>query len=226
VREWDDPKMPHHEWSRYYANRWEQIAEDSWLKEHPAAWGKCQGEWEIAGDEPTVLTVDMAMYHDSAAVLEMALLADGRIAVKPRIWMPGKGKIDHREVFAYLRTRAEALGPRFRGVVYDPRFFEVPALMLEDEGITVITFDQTTAQMAPACSEGFDAIIEARIVQDGDLELTRQVQAAARREQERGTFTLSKGKSKRKIDGCICLVMGVYTLNRLPALVEWENTVW
>ena len=227
VREWNNPKTPHTDWTRYYANRWEKIPEDSWLIDHPSAWGKCKGEWEIAGNEPTVLTVDMAMFHDSAAVDELALLGDGRIAVTARIWEPGHGKIDHLEVWRYIKARALKLGPRFRGVAYDPRFFEVPALMLEEEGIGVIQFDQTSGLMVPACGETFDAIIDRKLVQNGDIEFGRQVMGAAKRMQQDGrTFTLSKGKSKRRIDATICMCMGVYTLNRLPAAVEWADTVW
>lgn len=225
VREWRDPKMPDHEWGRYYANRWEKIPEDSWLKAYPAAWGKCQGTWEIAGTEPTVLAVDMAMFHDSAAVVEVAKLADGRVAVKARIWLPGNGKIDHKEVFTYIRERAVELGPRFRGVVYDPRFFELPALDLEDQGIGVIQFDQTTNLMAPACGDALDVIVDGALVQDGDLEFGRQVMGAAKREQERGTFTLSKGKSKRRIDSAVAMCMGIWSLNRIVEL-DWAKTVW
>lgn len=231
VDEWGKPDMPRHEWSRYYGNRWEEIPEDSWLIDHPAAWGACQGEWEIRGAEQTVLTVDMSLRRDSTAVDELALLPDGRIAVTARIWLPVRGLVDQLEVFNHIRSRARELGDRFRGLVYDPRFFEVPALMLEEEGLLVIQFDQTPALMAPACGETFAAIVGTEkspplIVHDGDLEFARQVKSAARREQDRGTFTLSKGKSKRKIDSAIALCMGVYTLLRLPPKVDPLSTMY
>lgn len=226
VNEWDDPKTPHTDWGRYYGNRWEKIPEDSWLKEHPAAWGRCRGEWEIAGTEPTVLTVDMSLTRDSTAVDECVLLPDGRIAVTAKIWLPAGGRIDHLEVYEHLKARGHELGERFRGVVYDPRFFELPARMLEDdEGLAVIQFDQTPVLMAPAVGETFDAIIAGGIVHDGDGEFTRQVLAAAKRQQERG-FTLSKGKSKRRIDSAVAMCMGVHALRRLPADTDILQTMW
>jgi len=226
VRDWGKPEMPAHEWGRYFANRWEKIPEDSWLKAHPAAWGKCQGEWEITGDEPTVLTVDMSLTRDSTAVDELALLPDGRIAVTATLWLPTAGRIDHLEVYNHVRDRAHELGRRFRGVVYDPRFFELPARMLEDdEGLQVIQFDQGPALMAPAVGETFDAIIDGVIVHDGDVEFSAQVLAAAKRSQERG-FTLSKGKSKRRIDATVALCMGVWAIKRLKKPRNWANTVW
>jgi phage terminase large subunit-like protein len=226
VNEWGKPQMPNSEWSRYYGNRWEKVPEDSWLKEHPAAWGKCKGTWTLQGDEPAVLAVDMSLTRDSTAVDELTLLEDGRIAVTARIWMPAGGRIDHLEVYTYLKTRARELGERFRGIVYDPRFFELLALLLEqDEGLTVIQFDQTAVLMAPAVGETFDAIINGQIVHDGDDEFGRQVLAAAKRQQERG-FTLSKGKSKRRIDAAVAMCMGVGALKRLPKKVNILNTMW
>lgn len=226
VNDWGKPEMPDHEWGRYFANRWEKIPEDSWLKAHPAAWGKCQGEWEITGDEPTVLAVDMSLTRDSTAVVEVTLLPGGRIAAVAKIWLPSAGRIDHLEVYNHIKDRAAELGERFRGVVYDPRFFELPARMLEDdEGLQVIQFDQTAALMAPAVGETFTAIIDAVIVQDGDIEFSAQVLAAAKRPQDRG-FTLSKGKSKRRIDSAVALCMGVWAIKRAPKPVNILNTMW
>ena len=225
VREWDKPEVQHHEWIRYYANRWVAVSEDSWLKDHPGAYGKCAGTWTVDGHEPAVLAVDMALKRDSVSVREAAVLDDGRVATVNRTWYPADGKIDHLEVFDYIRERATELGPRYRGLVYDPRFFELPARLLEEEGFLVIEFDQSPANMAPACGRAFDMIIAQQIVHSGDPDEMRQVNAAVKREQERG-FTLSKGRSRIHIDAAITLCMAVEALARLEEPVEWENTVW
>lgn len=225
VREWDKPQVEHHEWIRYYANAWVDVPADSWLKDHPAAWPKCEGAWELAGDEPTVLAVDMALKRDSVSVGECTQLADGRTAYTARIWYPADGRIDHLAVFEYILARAAELGPRFRGLVYDPRFFELPARQLEEEGLLVIEFNQSPQQMAPACGLAFDAIIHQQVVHDGDPDVSRQVKAAVKHQQERG-FTLSKGRSKTHIDAAITLCMGVDALARLAKPVSWANTVW
>lgn len=226
VREYDKPEVASHEWIRYYANRWVPVSEDSWLRDHPGAYVKCRGTWEILGDEPTVLAVDMALKRDSVSVKELAQLADGRVATVNRTWYAQGGKIDHLEVFDYIRARATELGPRFRGLVYDPRFFELPARILEEEGFLVIEFSQTPQQMAPACGLAFDMIINQKIVHSGDPDDERQVNAAARRQQENGGFTLSKPRSRIHIDAAVTLCMGVDALARLAPVVDWENTVW
>jgi hypothetical protein len=226
VREYGKPEVPHHEWIRYYANRWVPVSEDSWLKDHPGAYAKCRGTWEIAGDEPTILAVDMALKRDSVSVKELAQLHDGRVATVNKTWYAQGGRIDHLEVFEWIRQRATELGPRFRGLVYDPRFFELPARLLEEEGFLVIEFSQTPAQMAPACGMGFDMIVNQRIVHGGDPDDERQVNAAARRQQETGGFTLSKPRSRIHIDAAITLCMGVDSLARLAPEVDVLQTIW
>jgi hypothetical protein len=225
VREWDKPEVEEHEWIRYYGNAWVAVPADSWLKEHPAAWGKCKGTWTLTGDEPAVLAIDMALKRDSVSVRTLHLLHDGRIATTNRTWYPDDRKIDHREVWLYIRDTATELGPRFRGLVYDPRFFELPARELEEEGFLVIEFDQSPPRMSPACGSAFDKIIHQQVVHVGDIDETRQVLAAVKVQQERG-FTLSKGRSRIHIDAAITLAMGVDALERLTKPVDIMNTIW
>lgn len=212
VNDWGKPAFPPHEWIRYYANKWVDVAEESWLKDHPSAWTNCQGTWRPDPANPFVLAVDMALRRDSVAVDRVESLPDGRTAVTARIWEPVDGQIDHLDVFNYIRR--EARGDGFRAVVYDPRFFELPGKQLEDEGMMTVQFDQTPQRMAPACGLTFDLITHAGIVQDGDPEFGAHVKAAVRREQERG-FTLSKGKSRRHIDAAVAMCMGVFVLHQL-----------
>ena len=139
-----------------------------------------------------------------------------------KIWNPGDGKVDHLEVFRYIGDRAEALGQRCHGVVYDPRFFELAARQLEeDHELLVIEFDQWTI-MAQAVGETFEQIIKGKIVHDGNPDLSRHVRSAVRKQQERG-FTLSKNKSRWKIDAAVAMCMGVWTLQQT---VDLEGTIW
>ena len=213
VDAWGQPSYPRHEWLRYFGNVWVDIVEESWLKDHPSAWRDCQGSWTSDPTNPFVVAIDMALKRDSVAVERIEQLPDGRYAVTSRIWRPDTGPVDHLDVFTHVRSLAR--GPGFRGVVYDPRFFELPGRMLEDEGILAIQFDQSPQRMAPACGLGFDLIVAHGVVHDGDADLGAHVKAAVKREQDRG-FTLSKGKSKRPIDGAVALCMGLWILHEAP----------
>jgi phage terminase large subunit-like protein len=225
VADWTKPNMPNHEWIRYYANRWVDVADESWLKDHPAAWPDCRGTWESSEANPFVLAVDMALKRDSVAVDRLERLPDGRTAVTARIWRAEHhdGRIPHADVWRYVRRLA--VGAGFRGVVYDPRYFQLPAEQLEDEGVEVIEFDQQPARMAPACGHAFELIVNRLIVHDGDPELSADVLAAVKREQERG-FTLSKGKSRRHIDGAVSLCMGVWVLEQVAEVAAEPTVAW
>jgi len=219
VGEWDKGGMTAQEWIRYYANRWVAVAADSWLMDHPAAWPECRGSWQLGGSEPAVLAVDMALRRDSVAVAEVRLLPDGRYAVTAKIWYPADNKLDFVEIFDYISGRAGELGEAFRGLVYDPRYFQLQAQLLEDDGFLVIEFDQSPVRMIPAVGLAYDLIVNHGVVHDGDPEFARQVQNAARRQFERG-FTLSKSKSKIRIDAAVSMCMGVWALAELAGNSE------
>lgn len=226
VRDWGSPSMPRHEWIRYYANRWVDVAEDSWMKDHPSAWSDCEAtadEAEIPDQAEVKVAVDMALKRDSVAVLVGWQRPDGRVAVRARIWKPVDDKIDHLEVVDYIRHDL-ATDFTVTEITYDPRFFEVPARILEDEGFNMVEFPQSIERMTPACGEARVAILSGQVVHDGDPDLARHVNAAAERPNERG-FTLSKGKSKQKIDACVALVILLWRIfapdEEEPELEPW-----
>jgi len=104
------------------------------------------------------------------------------------------------------------------------RPFELAARQLEEDDdleLTVIEFDQWTI-MAQACGETFEQIIKGKLVHDGNPDLSRHVRSAVRKQQERG-FTLSKNKSRWKIDGAVAMCMGVWTLQQQTDI---EGTIW
>ena len=230
VNEWG--KIPNHEWIRYYGNVWPEIVEDSWLVDHPQAWDHCMGQWRSNRKENIwVVAVDMALKQDSVAVNQVEWIPDdshrpeegGRFAVTAKIWKAEDygGRIPHAKVWHYIESIIPPPKDRkkrggFRGVVYDPRFFEVPAGLLEEKGHQVIEFNQSADQMAPACGLAYKMILEKRIVHDGDSELSKHVRKATAVPMERGGFVLKKSRSMGKIDACIAMVMGVSILHHLP----------
>lgn len=223
VNDWGKPSMPRHEWLRYFANKWVGQADESWLKEHAGAWEACRGDAEIPQDASVVVAVDMALRRDSIAVVTAWKRPDGRVAVQARIWNPDGGKLDHLAVVDYIRHE---LTERFQiaEITYDPRFFEVPARMLEDEGFNLVEFPQSPERMAPACGQALEAIVGGLVVHDGDPDLAAHVKAAVMKANERG-FTLSKGRSKRKIDACIALVIALWRV-LAPDPEEEEADPW
>lgn len=226
VAEWDDPTVEHHEWIRYYANTWPDITEESWLSEHPTAWSSCQArdadDTYVPEHAEIKVAVDMALRRDSVAVIWGYQRDDGRIFVRTKIWRPADGKIDHLEVIDYIRLEL-AKQHTITEITYDPRFFEVPARMLEDEGFNMVEFGQSVDRMTPACGEARAAILSGVVIHENDPDFNSHVLSAVARPNERG-FTLSKGKSKRHIDAAVALVILLWRF--LAPDQEEETEVW
>jgi phage terminase large subunit-like protein len=62
--------------------------------------------------------------------------------------------------------------------------------------------------MIPACGHAYELIVNKKVAHDGSPTYTDQVLSAAQRMTDQG-WRLSKGKSKRKIDAAIALVMAL-----------------
>ena len=199
-------KQPENEFRRFYLNQWTR-SQESWL---PAgAWDECLGDEQIPDGAEIAVGVDVALYHDHTAVVWCWRDDEGRMVLRSRTWAPpadGSG-IDAADIVTHIRDLS--LRYRIRGVSYDPRFFDVPARTLADEGVRMLEHPQSPERMVPACGFAYESIVAGAVVHDGDLVLTEHVLAAAQRAGERG-WTLSKGRSRQKIDACIAMVLALY----------------
>ena len=211
AREIERRKIPWHEALRYYFNRFIEVGVDSWLLEIPGVWGECSDEEAAPPDDSEVVVgVDMALHHDSVGVVVAGRLADGRVGWWHRAWEPVDGHIDHLEVFSYI---AGVIARRWRinSVVYDPRFFELPARQLvEEHGILALEVPQSVERLIPADGLMFELVRDHRLAHLDDPILNAHAGNAAWRETERGRY-LSKGKSGGQMD-----------LIRAGAMATWE----
>lgn len=189
---------------RFRLNQWVR-AEESWLPS--GAWEACEGEPDFDPDLPCWVGIDMALKHDSIAVVVAQPQPDGRIHVQARLWFPKGNTVDVAGVEAHLRQLHLALN--VREFAYDPAYFERSAQALADDGLPMLEFPQSAARMVPACQTGYSLICAGSVVHAGIPSFTDQVLAAAVRQTDDG-WRLSKGKSRRKIDGAIALVIALH----------------
>lgn len=187
---------------RYRLNQWTR-ALDSWL---PAgAWNDCAGDASFDSALPVCVGVDMALKHDSIAVVAVQL-RDNAWRVLSHVWFPAGSTIDVAAVENYLRDLHRSW--RLSEVAYDPAYFERSAQALADDGLPMVEFPQSAARMVPACQVAYELICSRQVVHDGDPVLADQIASGAVRQTEAG-WRLSKGKSKRKIDAAIALTMAL-----------------
>ena len=187
---------------RYRLSQWVR-SQESWL---PAgAWEQGISTEQLIDGEPTWLGVDMALKHDSIAIVAVQKREDKFVA-RAQIYHPESSGVDVAEVEAYIRKMHRQY--RLQEVAFDPAFFQRSAEILHDDGLPMIEFPQSASRMVPACGQAYELIVAGRVLHDGSPTFTDQVLSAAQRMTDSG-WRLSKGKSRRKIDASIALVMAL-----------------
>jgi phage terminase large subunit-like protein len=187
---------------RYRLNQWTR-SQESWLP--VGAFDLCRSERQLVDDLPVFVGIDMALKHDSIAVV-IAQPQDDVVVVRAKIWHPDEYALDVAEIEMYLRGLHHQYA--VREFAYDPAYFQRSAEMLVDDGLPMVEFPQSRARMIPACGNAYEMIVNRKVAHDGAPQFVDQVLSAAQRMTDEG-WRLSKGKSKRKIDAAIALCIAL-----------------
>ena len=222
VAEIRDPKKRPVDARRYFLNIPADVSEaDSWLPDR--AWLDC-AEPGVALDHAggdVFVGVDVALKHDSTAVVAVQERRDGRLVAVCRIWLPEARTIDLASVEAHLRALHRAFP--VAEVAYDPAYFQRSAEALADDGLAMVEVPQSAARMVPAAQFAYEAICSRRLVHGGDALFSEQVSAAVARNVGEG-WRLSKGRSKRRIDAAIALCLAVHAQQvHVPPKKLWNG---
>lgn len=185
---------------------------DSWLGPNGRViWDALREPFEFVAGAKTWAGVDVGIKRDSTAVVIVQRDALGRLHAKARLWVPtNDDPVDVTNVMAYLRDLHTTY--KLDAVSFDPRFFDVPAKMLDDEGLPMVEVPQSVERMTSVCGQLLEAIKRSEVFHDGDDAFTTHVMNAVPRFNERG-FTLQKSKSRGRIDACIALALAVDRAN-------------
>ena len=209
--------LPINEFQRYHLNQWTRTEQESWIEAEK--WLSCQDdELELEQGAETFVGIDMALRHDSVAIVYGQKDDNEVINMKAKIWKPEDQEyMDYQEIEAFVIELMKLYN--IKEVAYDPAYFERSAQVLLDRGVPMVNFPQTHSRMIPACANAFDLIASNRIRHDGDPVFTDQVMSAAQKITDQG-WRLSKGRSRRKIDSCIAMVL---MLDRITAPTPEDN---
>jgi phage terminase large subunit-like protein len=188
---------------------------DSWLGPNGRAiWEALKDPIEPVPGAPTWVGVDVALKRDSTALVAVQRRPDGKLHAWCRLWVPTVDEpVDVTDVMGQLRELDRLYD--LRAVSYDPRFFDVPAKMLADEGLHMEEVPQSPERMTTAIGSLLEVIKRSELRHDGDEAFTTHVLNAVPRLNERG-FTLQKSKSRGRIDGVIALALAVDQALRQP----------
>lgn len=188
---------------------------ESWLgTDGRAVWNALVDPYHHDTKAPVWIGVDVGLKRDSTAVCVASRRPDGRLHATWRLWVPSKEEpVDVTEVMHHIRTLDKTY--QVQGISFDPRFFDVPAKMLSDEGLPLIEVPQSLERMTPAVGSTFEAIKRGELSHDGEPIVTEQVLNAVPRWNDRG-FTLTKGKSRGRIDAAVAMCLAVDLALRQP----------
>jgi phage terminase large subunit-like protein len=187
---------------RWRLNQWVR-SQESWLP--VGAWEQCVSDVQFNPELPVWVGIDMALKHDTIAVC-IAQPQDDRVVVRSKIWQPELEGVDVVAVEHYLRELHNQF--QVQEFAFDPAYFQRSAEALSDDGLPMVEFPQSGARMIPACGNAYEMIVNRKVAHDGSPTFTDQVLSAAQRMTDTG-WRLSKGKSKRKIDACIAMVIAL-----------------
>lgn len=188
--------------------QWQDAAPmESWLGDNATrTWADLAQPHEFADKAATWVGVDMGLRHDSTAVCLVQRRGD-KYHAKWQMWLPEPERpVDTTDVMAYLRGVAKRYD--VQAISYDPRYFDVPAAYLSDEGLPMIEVPQSVERMTVAVGQAYEAIGHGTLTHDGDEVVAQQVAGAVPRYNDRG-FTLSKPKSRVRIDAAVALALAL-----------------
>jgi phage terminase large subunit-like protein len=172
--------------------------------------------------------VDAAVKHDSAAVVAVYFDQERhKVALaRHRIWYPRGAALDMDGTIGdFLRELRD--GYRVMGVYFDPWQMQSLAQQLTRDGLTMVEYPQTTANLTAAGQCLYELIKHQNLIAYADADLRRQVSNAVAVENSRG-WRIAKEKAANKIDAVVALAMACVACVREGAsagpvvIGEWE----
>ena len=215
----ESPTMTMHHWLRFVCNR-PTMDTDTWLgPDAVAIWGGLTNPSGFEAGAPTWIGVDIALKRDTSAVVAVqrrTLERDGEAVeghhAKCRIWAPVPGlPVDTTDIMQHLREMAALYD--VQAISFDPRFFDVPAKYLEDEGLPMVEYPQSVERMTVAIGGLYEAIMASQLTHDADELFEQHILNAVPRFNDRG-FTLTKSRSRGHIDAAIALSLAIERAQR------------
>jgi phage terminase large subunit-like protein len=99
--------------------------------------------------------------------------------------------------------------PRVKEIVCDPYRWQRSMELLAQEGYPIVEYPSTNARrMVPACAKFFDAVVENKLIHDGNPLLTRHLSNAAVKIDNLGPRIVKENRnSNRRIDAAVAAVI-------------------
>ena len=178
------------------------------------------GTWEALEDkerlpeagEEVILAFDGAFSNDSTALVAWLLGGD-----KPHLMVVGLWErpqdadntwhVPVAEVEQTIINTARDNRFNVREIVFDPARWQRTFMVLDEEGLPVVSYPNSAERMVPATQKFYEAVVNGSFTHDGDERLARHINNCVTKQSSRGVM-VSKSSSKRKIDAAVASIFG------------------
>jgi len=221
-------RTPESEFRTKRCNQWvsSQLA---WLP--TGAWDKCEQKFHVKPDDQIILGFDGSFSGDATVIVGCVIPENEDDPIRVfmvKAWekdleIHGEDwRVDVREVEQTIIDFCKE-HRNVREIACDPYRWTRTMQVLEDYGLPIVEYPSTSARrMVPACTKFFDAVIENRLIHDGDPTLARHLDNAVVKIDSVGPrIVKDKRDSPRKIDSAVAAVIAVdrATAGRMELLV-------
>jgi phage terminase large subunit-like protein len=220
-------RTPESEFRTKRCNQWVS-SQSAWL---PAgAWDKLAGDFEISPDEDYVLGFDGSYASDSTALVVCTLPKDDNLpkVALVRTWEKNFGVDDDswrvpmdevkQSIIDYVQNY-----PNVREIACDPYRWAQMMQDLDEMGLPIVEYKTNLLNlMIPATQKVFDAVVEGKLIHDGNPSLSRHIDNCIVKTDHRGQrVTKEHSNSNKKIDNAIAFIIAYdrATVGRMDEVV-------
>ena len=209
-------------------NQWVNT-KSAWL---PAGiWDELEQPFELQPDDEYILGFDGSWKNDSTALVAVILPRseddvyrafrvahwEKDFAIDDDSWIVDKGEVSKAVIDWFFAN------PNCREIVCDPTYWQDEMFQWSEAGMTVIEYPNTISRTVPATAKLYEAIMNGKIVHNGDAALSRHLDNCILKiDSNRGArITKDYRNPKLKIDLAIALLMAY---DRASSKLEPEIT--
>ena len=204
-------------------------AQTAWLPD--GAWEECQEDFTVKPEDDIVLGFDGSFSGDASVIVGCTIPKDDKDV--PRLFLvkawekdltihDDQWRVDINDVEQTLLDFCQK-HPNVKEIACDPFRWQRTMEVLQEKDLPIVEWPSTSPRrMVPACAKFYDAVVEKRLIHDGDPVLARHIANAVVKTDNLGPrIVKDKKNSPRKIDGAVAAVLAVdrATVGRMEEVV-------
>lgn len=178
------------------------------------------GAWEALKDEDrfpepgeeVILAFDGAFSNDSTALVMWLLGGEKPHLMVVGLWeRPDDAEqgwhIPVAEVEETIISTFRDERFNVREIVFDPARWQRTFMVLDEEGLPVVSYPNSAQNMVPATQKFYEAVVNQSFTHDGDERLARHIANCVTKQSSRGVM-VAKASSRRKVDAAVASIFG------------------